>query len=211
MSLRRVGHADPARVLHQGATSWRDHLVGLSRDKKSHTFGRVGCAVTAVAQAVLLLRQELATPLTVQSRGIAASPPVWTQDRPASARLGRLVRAQGLRCDDAPIGDDGDEVYTDLDTASHRRAILDTLAAGGACLLWVDTDLSDASTAGRHWVLAHAALVDDSANGIVGVVHICDPATARVEGLDLRTLSGCIMWGERPRAYAVRAVRPILR
>ena len=211
MSLRRIGYADPPRVLHQGAPSWRDHLVGLSRNKKEHTFARVGCAVTAVAQAVLLLRQELATPLTVQSRGIAASPPVWTQDRPASARLGRLVRAQALRCEDAAIGDDGDEVYTDLDTASHRTAILDTLAAGGACLLWVDTDLSDASTAGRHWVLAHAALVDDSAKGIVGVVHICDPATARVEGLDLRTLSGCIMWGERPRAYAVRAVRPIRR
>jgi ATP-dependent Clp protease ATP-binding subunit ClpC len=66
--------------------------------------------VTAIAQAVLLLRHELATPLTVQSRGIAASPPVWTQDRPAAARLGRLVRAQGLRCDDAAIGDNGDDV-----------------------------------------------------------------------------------------------------
>jgi len=210
-ALTRLGYADPPRVLHQGASQWRDRLVGLSADKKRHTMGKVGCAITDVAQAVLIVRQEHATPITVQARGLNASPPVWTPDRPASARIGRLVRAQGLRCDDLPIGDDGDDIYTDLDTAAHREAIITTLKARGVCMLWVDTDSSDLDTGGKHWVLAHAALLDERAKGIVGVVHVCDPATARVEGLDLRTLSGCVMWGSRPRPYAVRAVRPILR
>ena len=132
------------------------------------------------------------------------------------------MRAQALRCADLPIGDDGDDVYTELDTAAHRTAILTTLRTGGVCLLWVDTDSADLDTGGRHWVMAHAALVDEAAKAIVGTVHICDPATAGgkpggsgappgLEGLDLRTLSGCVMWGDRPRAYAVRAVRPIHR
>lgn len=220
--MRRIGFPAPRRVTWQGAPPWRHALVGLGKDKKAHNVGRIGCVLSSVDSAVGFLTGQLATPLTVQARGLAARPPVWTPDRPAAARIGRLVRAQGLRCDDLPIGDDGDDVYTELDTATHRRAIIAALEADGVALLWVDTDLTDDDPVGKHWVCAFAAEVDDDARGIVGVVHITDSATAGgsptadglpagIEGLDLRTLSGCVMWGSRPRAYAVRAVRPIHR
>lgn len=209
--MRRIGRPDPRRVTWQAASPWRDRLVGLAKDKTRHTIGRIGCVLSAVDSAVEALLGTAATPLTVQARGLAARPPVWTEDRPAAARIGRLVRAQGLQCADLPIGDDGDDIYTELDTAAHRRAIIEALEADGVALLWVDTDSTDKDPTGKHWVCAYAATIDDAAQGIVGLVHITDSATGKLETLDLRTLSGCVLWSSKPRPYAVRAVRPIHR
>jgi hypothetical protein len=209
-----LGHDDPAEVLWQGDHRWRSMLVGMSPTKRC---GAVGCVLTAVAMARRILGLDAgATPASVQGRGLRHTPRVWAPSS-AAAVIPHLAAANGLTCAASPV----------LGSAQDMRAaILDALTPGpdgraGVALLHVDTDTTDDDDAGKHWVLAHRAYLRDGKR-TDGVVHYCDPATAGgrrapsgapagLDGLDLRTLSGIAMWGSTPRAYAVRAVRPLRR
>lgn len=212
-----LGHDDPDIVIWQGDPRFAGG-VGLSDEPMV----KVGCVVSAIAMARrIVLGDRRATPRTVQEAGLRARPPVWTPDRPAAARIGRLARANGFACDDLPFADDADADYDDLESSTARGLILDALRAEGAALVWVDTDMADADRRAKHWALVYAATIRDIAKRD-GVLVLADTASAGnrrstttdtppgIEGLDLRTMSGVVMWGSKPRAYQVRAVRQLL-
>jgi hypothetical protein len=213
-----LGHDDPDVVLWQGDPRWEDMGVGLSSTVRMPAAGCVIAAITMARRIVLGDRR--ATPRQVRDAGLRAKPPAWEPAQPASAFIGRLARANGFACADLPFADDADDDYDDLESGTARQLILDALRAKGAALVWVDTDMLDGDKRAKHWVLVHAATIRDEAKHD-GVLHICDSATAGgkptdfgvppgIEGLDLRTLSGVVMWGKRPRPYQVRAVRQLL-
>lgn len=216
--MLQLGHEDPDLVIWQGDSRWDDMVVGLSDERCA----KVGCVLAAIAMwRRIVLGDRRATPRTVQEAGLRARPPVWTPDRPAAARIGRLAHANGAACEDLPFADDADADYGDLESSRARGLILDALRAGGAALVWVDTDMADADRRGKHWALVYAATIRDLAKHD-GVLVLADSASAGnrrasasdpppgIEGLDLRTMSGVVMWGSRPRAYQVRAVRQLL-
>lgn len=213
-----LGHDDPDVVIWQGDERWADMGVGLSSTVK---MGAAGCVIAAIGNARrIVLGDRRATPRTVRDAGLKARPPAWEPARPAAAFIGRLARANGFACEDLPFVDDADGDYDDLESTEARTLILDALRARGAALVWVDTNMLDGDKRAKHWALVHAATIVDEERH-VGVLHICDSATAGgkptdfgvpagIEGLDLRTLSGVVMWGSRPRPYQVRAVRQLL-
>jgi hypothetical protein len=191
--------------------------VGLS---PTVTMKAAGCVIAAITMARrIVLGDRRATPRSVRDAGLKARPPAWEPARPAAAYIGRLARANGFRCDDFPTHDDADDDYEDVESTTARALIVSALRVGGAALAWVDTDMLDADHRPKHWVLIHAATIRDEKKHD-GVLHLCDSATAGgkptdfgvpagIEGLDLRTLSGVVMWGARARPYQVRAVRQI--
>ncbi len=214
-----LGHEDPDVVLWQGDPRWADMGVGLSTTVRMPA---AGCVIVAMTMARrIVLGDRRATPRQVRDAGLKAKPPAWEQAQPASAFIGRLARASGFKCDDLPFDDDADADYDDLESSTARGLILDALRAEGAALVWVDTDMADADRRAKHWALVYAATIRDVAKHD-GVLVLADSASAGnrrstttdtppgIEGLDLRTMSGVVMWGSKPRAYQVRAVRQLL-
>ena len=219
MSALLLGHDDPEVVLWQGDPRWADMGVGLSSTVRMPA---AGCVIVAITMARrIVLGDRRATPRQVRDAGLRAKPPAWEPAQPAAAYIGRLARANGFACADLPFADDADDDYDDLESGAARGLILGALRSGGAALVWVDTDAADADKRAKHWALVYAATIRDVATHD-GVIVLADSASAGnrrdpsadvppgIEGLDLRTMSGTVMWGSRPRAYQVRAVRSLI-
>jgi len=188
----RIGKDHPTGVLWQGDKRWRDLPYG---DGGLRVWG-AGCVATGIAEACRRLGVMAgADPRTVLDRAKRVDPPVF--DRGSSlAFIGRMARAMDLKCSDDPIvATKG----TDEAKARHLRfAITRTLADGGVCLVHVD---KNADGKGDHWLCVHQA----SRTHLWGT----DSATARIEKLDIETLTGTAKWGEVEKTYRVLRVRPL--
>jgi len=178
-------------VLRQSDGRWAKRLLGRS---SSTTIGSSGCTVTAVAQALRVLGVRAgATPLDVQAHGVNR-PGVWAEGA-AGAVVSELARAQRLT-----VGEDTGAGHV-APVQPLRALILSCLDSGGVALVCVDHDHNapGGDDIGDHWVLAIGADADS--------LWVADPATGEVETLQLRTLTGPVLWGKRAKVYSVvRAV-----
>lgn len=198
--MNRIGYPDQP-VIWQGALPHGTVQVGLATSGAQH--GRVGCANVATAMALRFLGARAgATVLDVHRAALARAEVVYpVRGNPAAAVIPELVRAQkGLKviADVAGAGK----------VASHEAAhdlIVDTLRAGGICLVCVDYDahLPKGDPTGEHWGCAYA--IED------GFVLVADPATARTEKIELSTLRAVVKWGDVERPYHIVRVVAVER
>lgn len=109
---------------------------------------------------------------------------------------GVVAAAAGLRCAEALNA-------TEVPALRLRRAIHETLAAGGRAVLWVDHDehKRGGDWDGDHYVSLRRVDGD--------VVVYADSATGLEGRLDLVTLRGPSVWSGEPRLYQLRGVRPV--
>jgi hypothetical protein len=204
----RVGHADPDRIFWQGARPHGAKLYGFG-DK---TVGQWGCPMVALVHALRMSGGRAgATPSTLLARLLEASPAVWGKGS-SLARLPVMAREAGFKCPDAPL-------YTMPALEAALRADFpvapDTVALATMELdhevcgvieregfAWLHVDYTEDGK-GDHWVLAHAFDAER--------LYYVDSATARVDYLIRRTLSGASVWRTEQRdPITKRIVKPAL-
>jgi hypothetical protein len=194
----RIGFRDP-KIIWQGAHPHGNQKVGRAPDEphkdKRRTFALVGCVVTCVSMALRILGAKAGSlPLEIQKIGLEFG--CWKAGV-SSVEIQKLIRAQGLKSDlDTGIG-------KVIEAKKLKKIILGILANNGVALLHVDYDnfLADGDETGEHWVLAFAADLN------LNRIFIADPATAKIEFLDLDTLENEISWSRIKRKYkAVRCI-----
>lgn len=169
------------------------------------TIGGSGCALVSMAIAEQLLSGRRADVLRLNDEGrrVGAFAP-----GASGANLELLAHAAGLS---APLSK---RLFLRFgDTARARNLIVDTLVAGGVCILHVDHDRDrvGGDEEPDHFVLATG--FDDVD------LHYADPAPGEVGRLQLRTLVGAAVWREPGargdddpgdiRIYRVRSVLPV--
>lgn len=180
-----VGRPRRDSVIFQGAEPHGRRLVGRGKG----TFHGVGCAVCAVTTACLYLEiPGIVSPLDVQRLGLAR-PGVWSPGS-SGANIPELCRAAGLRVGVDNPGPGKSEIAGVL-----RPLILSCLKSGGIVLCGVDFKGSPVTD---HWGCAPGH--DDVR------LYVDDPATADHESVDLRTLTGPVVWGGVAQPYRVARV-----
>lgn len=146
------------------------------------TIGKFGCALVSVCQAAKFLR------------GVELLPPhLNAMGQSSKAFKGVLViwdllgRVAGL------------EIRSIVTGEGVSACITSTLKAKGVCLLHVDHKDDER---GDHWVLAHS--VTDTGDIVCSCSAIGDDVV-----IDKTTLRGATTWGNQPKVYSVRGVRPV--
>lgn len=180
----------PTPCFRQADPQWgHEEIAAVPTGKKPKNLRRVGCLVTAVAEA-LRRSGDPSTPADVLARGKKAGAFIG-----ADAILPRLAEANGLA---APREE---RVYYANGIDALRRALRGAVAdAGQFAILWVDHDLV-ADGRGNHFVLAYG--IDTERD----VVHYADPATGHEHELSLSALEGTCPW--KASTYRVLSVAPI--
>lgn len=190
-----VGKEYKGSPIWQGGKPHGAQYVGTSNKK---TFGAVGCVVTSIAHALRVLGVKAgAMPLEVQEAGLKSGN-CWGHET-AMVAIQNLIDAQrGLTCvDEKRVSGRFNNTVGEI-----RDLIKETITAGGCCLVWVDYDQeSGGDIDGEHWVCAHQ--FDDE------FLYFIDSATAKIEKISLKTMSGKVMWRTQ-RKYKVAGAIAIL-
>jgi hypothetical protein len=183
-------------TFRQGDKAWSaDEIVPPDEKGRKRNLGRIGCLVTAIAEAARRSGDQHITPGTLLAKAKEKGEPgsknaVFTKS--GAAFLDRLAAVAGL---EAPREQ---RVYLASGLDELRRVIRKTLNDGAFCTLHVDHDPRPDGT-GNHFVLA-IAIVDDQ-------IQYADPATGREHFLSLSTLEGRAAWGGK--TYRVVSAAPI--
>lgn len=186
--ITRHGWPDPERVPWQGDPKWGSSPFGHG----GKTIAQWGCPAACLAPLLRLCGFSAgATPQTVVARAMREDPPVWAEHS-SRAYLPRLARSTGLSCPDAPTVVTS-AAFTGIPVEEMSMLItahLDALAG----FAWLQVDHTDDGV-GDHWIGAFAADAD--------WIYAADTATAKIERLDRRTLSGRATWAGREKTYQV--------
>ncbi len=182
----------------QGDPAWSKlEIAPASPGGKPRNLGRIGCLITAIAEAERRFGGAL-TPADVLAKGLAKKTFLG-----ANAILDQLASSCGLY---APRSD---RVYLTSGEDAMRARVREALAAGGFVIVHVD-NVQDAVDEGRHFVLGFAL----RASGPEGSrpkewIDYADPATGTESLLPFETLKGPAPYGGRN--YRAISVAPIYR
>ena len=146
------------------------------------TIGQSGCALVSVCQAAKFLRNVELLPPHLNAMGQSAK-----AFRGVLVIWDLLGRVAGL------------DVHPLVTGERASSTITSTLKAKGVCLLHVDHKNDER---GDHWVLAHS--LTDTGDIVCSCSAVGDDVI-----LDKTTLRGATTWGNQPKVYSVRGVRPV--
>lgn len=200
----RIGHKDPPRVFWQSAEPWGKEPWGFA----GPTVGAWGCPGASLACLLGASGDAAATPLTVVQAARKHRPAVWAPGS-SLAVLPELARSAGFTCPDrswvtaegralqvacgAITEAQASKIYA-MSAAELSTEICAIIATGGFAWCCVD---KNADGRGDHWIGAIA--YDDE------WIYCADTATARIERLSRKDLTGKALWAKVEKIY--RCVR----